>query len=293
MVNAAGRVFGMTTSANSTFYTHWALESFFKNTILNDNDEFYLIDNDNVYSDEVHDRVIVIKNQNPMSFAQNVNQFIDIANQTNKDLIFLSNDVVLTPGWLEPLELTGDKITVPSCNQTHQYSADTLILGPSLNWSEYRNRYDLLSLISARHIALPDALYFDKLLMPLYLFRLPVAVYKKIGRMDEDFVNGGEDIDYRLRAILQGINVEYVHNSYILHFNGKSTWRSQEDQQTIAIRNKKYQDQFDKKWGSDLSNLMLSAGDANSVLIKHNILNFDSNVDTFSSLIKHVHVLTN
>ena len=39
-------LFAMVTVKNSNLYTGYAIESFFKNTEVNDNDEFLLIDND-------------------------------------------------------------------------------------------------------------------------------------------------------------------------------------------------------------------------------------------------------
>ena len=59
-------VFGMVTSANSSFYTYWALKSFFETTTLQRTDKIYLIDNDGVYDDEFDPRVLVIKNETPL-----------------------------------------------------------------------------------------------------------------------------------------------------------------------------------------------------------------------------------
>ena len=116
----SGRLFGMTTSANSSFYTKWALVTLLKNTQFNDNDVIYLIDNDNCYTEQVNNRITIIKNNFPLTFAQNVNKLMSMALYADKDLIFLSNDILLTKGWLEPLEELSDAISISSCNQTHQ-----------------------------------------------------------------------------------------------------------------------------------------------------------------------------
>ena len=44
-----GNIFAMVTLKSSNFYTGYALESFFKNTVVEADDEFLLINND--YSD--------------------------------------------------------------------------------------------------------------------------------------------------------------------------------------------------------------------------------------------------
>ena len=78
-MNNTGRVFGMVTSANSSFYTFWALKSFFEHTLLTANDEVYLIDNYNAYEEMVPGRVNVIKNDAPLTFSENANKLIAIA----------------------------------------------------------------------------------------------------------------------------------------------------------------------------------------------------------------------
>ena len=281
------RLFGMITSASSMDYTPRALDSFFVNTAFTENDEFYLIDNDNVYTQPVDDRVTIIRNLKPLSFSHNVNQLINIAKQADSDLIFLSNDIILTPDWLPPLEAVDNTIVIPSCNQTHQYYTPLVQLASLIDWENYNHNYEELHNIVLHHRQTVTG-YFDLLLMPFYVFRLPKNVYNAVGLLDTEYINGGEDVDYRLRAILAGFDVKYAAASYIIHFYGKSTWRSQEDQAQIEDRNKKYRARFKEKWGEDLLNLMILGGDPNSVLIKHELMNFNYLTDSFNKLIKEV-----
>ena len=71
-------LFAMVTLKSSHIYTKYAIESFFKNTIVSDNDEFLLIDNNGCKLDEfsINKKITIIKNKLPMSFAENVNQAI-------------------------------------------------------------------------------------------------------------------------------------------------------------------------------------------------------------------------
>ena len=88
----------MVTLKSSHDYTNYAIDSFFKNTKLNNSDEFLLIDNDdcelNKFSN--YKKIKIIKNKFPMSFAKNVNQSINYALKNKKDLIFLNNDIIFT-----------------------------------------------------------------------------------------------------------------------------------------------------------------------------------------------------
>ena len=81
----------MVTVKNTNFYTEHALKSFFKYTDINRDDEFILIDNDgcDVSKFESYNKVKLIKNIKPLSFAENVNQIIDLAIKSKKDLIFI------------------------------------------------------------------------------------------------------------------------------------------------------------------------------------------------------------
>ena len=67
--------FAMVTLKSSNFYTSYALESFFKYTKINDDDEFLLIDNDNNETNKfsVYKKINIVKNSTPLSFAENIN----------------------------------------------------------------------------------------------------------------------------------------------------------------------------------------------------------------------------
>lgn len=291
MINS-GKVFGMVTSANSSFYTFWALKSFFEHTTLNENDEVYLIDNDNAYEETISNRVTIIKNAAPLTFSENANKLIAIADAADKDLIFLSNDIILTPGWLAPLEGINDAVVLPSCNQTHNYNTESFNLSPSIDWVNYGNRpAELLKIVNLHRQKVVG--YFDFLLMPFYVFRLPKNVYRTVGPFDDTFINGGEDLDYRIRTILAGFEVKYASQSYLLHFNGKSTWRNKEHQSQLDRRNRQYRERLNQKWGNDLMSFMVVGGDPNGVLSKHNLMDFDASKDFHNMLIKKIYTLTN
>ena len=211
---------------------------------------------------------------------------ITLADNADSDLIFLSNDIILTPGWADSI-LIPDTITLPSCNQTHQYKS----LIPNMNWSGYRNNFTELCEIAKIHKK-QVIKNFDTLLMPFYIFCLPKNIYKTVGLLDETFKNGGEDLDYRVRAIIAGFDLKYVAQSYVLHFNGISTWRI-EDNDQIQQRNKQYKDKFKEKWGNDLLTLMALGGNPNEPLIKHNLMNFNQLTDSHNLLIKKLYMLTN
>lgn len=279
-----GNLYAMISTKNSRSYTDIALNSFLKSTKLQNNEEFILIDNDNErnYPSEV----TVIANDVPKSFAKNCNEMI--AKADGRNFFLLSNDVVFTPGWNEPLKQYSNVLSLPSCNQTHVYSSNGLKLQSSMRIDEYNNQYFELSEIVKLHKGQNSAGFFERLLMGFYVFMLPAKVYNKVGLFDEQFgVGGGEDVDYRIRCIEKSIPVKYISQSYLLHFAGKSTWDGPEQQNEIDQRNKQYFELFSKKWGQNLANLCLVGGNTRHVIEKFQLQMLIQN-QKFSDAINYV-----
>ena len=81
----------MVTLKSSNFYTGYALESFFKNTVMEADDEFLLINNDYSEIDKfsIYNKINIVKNNQPLSFAENINQGISIAIKNQKNLVII------------------------------------------------------------------------------------------------------------------------------------------------------------------------------------------------------------
>lgn len=246
-------LYAMIISKSSRDYTDIAVSSFLQYTTLTKNDQFVIISNDDL---EFKYNGFIYYNQTPQSFSKNCNTILDLANERN--VFILSNDIVFTKNWNLPLQQYNNLILIPSCNQTHLYQYGNLNLMPSMTISDFGNQLIELNQIVSIHRSQNKSLFFERNLMAFYAFMLPSNVYKKIGYFDESFgIGGGEDVDYRLRAIDQDIPVKYSSQSYLLHFAGKSTWDGPELQQQIQERNQKYFGKFVQKYGLDLANFCL------------------------------------
>lgn len=249
----------MVTTRNSAAYTLPALDSFFRRTELKPDDRFFLIDNDGDFAvPERFARVEVIRPARPRSFAANVNDVLRRAGEARTDLAFLNNDIIFTPDWWPPLTVRDDALTLPTCNQNFQYAIEDFALRASLTLDDYdgRERHLLAAVDFHRGRMLPGAL-FDELRVNFYCFRLPPAVYDRVGLFDEAYGPGGaEDCDYNLRVRLAGFPVLFVGASYVLHFVGKSTWQNETPEQ-LRARHEKYMKRFREKWGDDLAALFV------------------------------------
>ena len=94
-----------------------------------------------------------------------------------------------------------------------------------------------------------------------------IKYLNKIGYFDTSFgKGGGEDIDYRIRCAKEGYEVNFILDSYLLHFHGKSTWDGNETQEETELRNKIYTEKFLKKWGKNLTEIFIIRKNFLSVL---------------------------
>ena len=263
----------MVTLKSSHLYTSYALESFFKNTKVNNNDDFLLIDNDGceLGNFSSYKKIKIIKNKIPMSFAKNVNQAIDKAIKSKKNLIFLNNDIVFTKNWIQPLELNLKDISIPVSNQLFPCQSDcgNLDLKVTMNLKDFNNNHLLLNEIVKKHI---EKYKLHKkaqgLLMPFFCFKIPYQILNEIGYFDTTFIDGAEDIDYRIRCAIKGYDVNFLLDSYLLHFHGKSTWDSGETYNQTEVRNKLYTEAFLKKWGTNMTQIFILRKDFSHILLE-------------------------
>ena len=264
---------------SSHFYTAYALESFFKCTKLDDSDQFFLIDNDgdDIEKFSIYEKINIIKNNSPLGFAENVNQGIEAAIKGKKNLIFLNNDIIFTKDWFEPLALISKNISIPACNQLFQYESDChkLKIKHTMKLEDFNENYKLLNDIVLKHKKkFKPQQQFQTPLMAFYCFKIPYEILNKIGYFDKTFgKGGGEDIDYRIRCAIKGYEVNFVLDSYLLHFHGKSTWDGYENVDQTEKRNEVYTKVFLKKWGKELTQIFILRKDFLNILENKNLIN--------------------
>lgn len=274
-----GNYYGIVTVKKTWQYTKVCLESFLKHTKLREQDKFIMIDNDGYWSEINPDATYdILVNETPKNYSQNMNTLLKLAEENGMDAVFISNDVVLTPNWAD--KFLDNMVSLPSCNQTHFYG-----IPDSTSLEEFNNRYALLNAAAYKH-GITNKNSFDRLSMPTYLCKIPLEVIKTVGYFDEKFNHGGEDADYRIRCLKEGFETRYC-SSYVLHFNGKSSWNGAETSKETKERNEKYQRYFMEKWGEDLYNLFMVSGNPLNVIEKHSLHNYVAQ-QKFNDLITQV-----
>ena len=253
-------IFGMVTTRHSDRYTSYALSSLIEHTKLQPEDEVILIDNDRTYTElpaECRDRVRIRVNETPRSFAANLNQTMDHARERQADIVFLNNDLIFSPAWFEPLRARGPFLVSPLSNAEITYTEGSLRCKLGMDLEEYLGKEKLFREVVRRHRKLAQG-YLKVLSFAFFAVKIPYDVYSVVGRLDESFgVGGGEDRDYSIRCYERGFELRYAMSSYILHFQGKSTWRGAETAQQTEARNRFYTEKFRQKWGEALFEVML------------------------------------
>jgi GT2 family glycosyltransferase len=243
----------MVTTGASAAYTAPALESFFEHTPWQDGDVFLLIDND-ASSDRSLivpwcDKIRVVVNPHPLSFAANGNQVINHAAQSDSDAYFLNNDVIFTADWIAPLAAIETAVVTPTCNQNYQYQMADLELKPTMALADYLGREQLFRQVVAQH-QLKHTGYVEAYKTNFFCVKIPPAVYQRVGLFDNRFgMAGGEDDDYCIRTYLHGYRVLVAIGSYLLHFGGRSTWSGPETLDQWREREQGFITAFQKKWG--------------------------------------------
>ena len=102
--------------------------------------------------------------------------------------------------------------------------------------------------------------------MPFSCFKIPYDILNQVGYLDASYgTGGGEDIDYRIRCTIKGYDVNFLLDSYLLHFHGRSTWGI-ETRKQMEERNKKYTEVFLKKWGHDMTQILILRNNFSNIL---------------------------
>jgi len=253
-------VFCFVSSAKTENYSRLALYSFFKETKLESKDIFVFVNNDGTNSfKEEYPIDIYINNKTPKSWAENFNKGLRIAKKFKSHFVVITNDIIFTENWFEPLKQKDDTILIPACNINYLYNTPYFKTAPCMQLEDYLGKESHLKNIVKFHqsnFKLDDLK--ERIFMQMYLARIPYKVHNDVGYFDHTFSNcGGEDMDYRIRAALKGYKTMLANHSLTLHFHGKSSWDGGESTEEEKVRREKYLKKGIEKWGEDLTEIFI------------------------------------
>ncbi|HVB37669.1 MAG TPA: hypothetical protein VND92_03995 [Vicinamibacterales bacterium] len=250
-------VFGMVSTRHSFALTKVAIDSFLRTTPLGPGDEFLLIDNDRSIVEPLPAGVTLLQNTSPRSFAANMNVVLRRAMRQQADAVLLNNDLVFTTGWYEPMAAETGALVSPASNAEVHYTHGAFECRFTMDLSEYVGHEDALEAVAEYNRRHPP-MFVEAHAIPFFCVRIPREVIETVGFLDERFVTGAEDKDYCIRALQAGFAVRYAARSFVLHFQGQSTWRGPETPEETYLRGDAYARRFLEKWGQTLMSLFIA-----------------------------------
>jgi len=282
-------VFCFVSSAKTEEFSALALESFFNKTKLEKGDIFVFVNNDGTNSFRKQFPIdVYINNKTPKSWATNFNKGLRIAKKLKKHFVVITNDIIFTDNWFEPLKQRDDAILIPSCNINFLYTTKEFSTSSCMQLEEYIGKEKYLDGIVQYHQSI---FKFDdlkeRIFMQLYLGRIPYKVHNEIGYFDYTFSNcGGEDMDYRIRCAIKGYKTMVANHSLTLHFHGKSSWDGSETTEKERIRREQYLERGVKKWGEDLTEIFIKGTNAKEWAYKMGLQKEFDNNESFNIIRK-------
>jgi len=193
---------------------------------------------------KTHPNLKLILNKNNRGFAGGNNQAAQGA--TGEYLVFLNNDTVVTPGWLERF-------------LAHMQSDSKIgLVGPVTNSTGNEARilvnYDTaaqMESFAAQRARSMAGQSFDIRMLAFYCVIARKNQYETIGGLDERFLVGMfEDDDLAVRYHQAGYRVICAEDIFIHHFQGASFGKLENTQYThLFEENKqKYEEKWGRKW---------------------------------------------
>ena len=159
------------------------------------------------------DQVRVVRHERNLGFAASCND--GAAAATGEWLVFLNNDTLPQPGWLDALVrhassrerigLVGSKLLFPNGTIQHAGVVFARDLSPRHIYTGF----------PAEHPAVNTSRQFQAVTGACALIRR--SLFQEAGQFDTQFVNAYEDVDFCFRLRRLGYEVHYCHESVLYH----------------------------------------------------------------------------
>ncbi len=182
----------------------------------------------------------VLRNETNLGFARSNNQ---AANQARGDLLlFLNNDLELSPGWLEPmLELErrlpeiGAVGNIQRNFQTGLVDHAGIFFDPSgMPTHAWKTRKRL-----------PKGEWKERLAITAACMLMKRSLFESMGGFDESYRNGMEDVDLCVRLRQAGYRLVVAHQSVIRHHISSSPGRHEHNERNSEL--------FRRRWSNTMS----------------------------------------
>lgn len=219
---------------NHIDYTKLCVESLYRFTSHLD---FELITVNNGSSDGTEEFFKTLSNEKKINFACNVggdtaiNAGLQLA--AGKYTLFLSNDLELTPHWLDNLLICIESaenigMVVPACSASSNYQQVDL---------PYQNRDEMVQMAGEYNVSNPLH-WEERIRLITYTFLIPTELFKDMGGFAEIYNPGGfddDDLSFRIRRA--GYKLLFAKDTFVHHY-GSITINTDYEKQNLLARNR-------------------------------------------------------
>jgi GT2 family glycosyltransferase/glycosyltransferase involved in cell wall biosynthesis len=160
--------------------------------------------------------LVAILNEENLGFARACNQGLDAS--SGELVLYLNNDTIPQPGWLEPLAAALEDPAVGIAGAKLLYEDGTIqhagVAVRQLDGDPYPFHV---------HLCAPaDAPYVSRSRDVQMVTGACLLARRDLARFDEAYVNGHEDLDLCLRAREAGFRIRYVPESVVVHLESRT-----------------------------------------------------------------------
>jgi GT2 family glycosyltransferase/tetratricopeptide (TPR) repeat protein len=185
--------------------------------------------------------VQIIRNQENLGFAKACNQGARAAR--GKYLVFLNNDTIPEPGWLDALVreveehpevgIVGSKLLY--ADGTIQHAGVVFMRSHLIPYHAYQKVPADLPAVNQRR-------EFQAVTAACMLIRR--ELFEAVGGFDEAFVNGFEDVDLCLKVRDKGARVVYQPRSVLYHLESQTPGRHAQDEENSRLLQTRWGDRW-------------------------------------------------
>ncbi|GAB4233504.1 MAG: hypothetical protein OHK0028_09330 [Deltaproteobacteria bacterium] len=218
---------------NKVEYTRKCVESLSRTVDSAGPVEIVLVDNGSTdgtreFLDSLGGDVVIVRNAENLGFAVACNQGARVSRGRN--IVFLNNDTVPQPGWLEALFAASKEEGADICGARLVYP-DGRIQHAGVAFNAEGVGYHIFNGLPKDHPAVTKRRCFQAVTAACMLVRRELL--DELGGFDEGYRNGFEDVDFCLRAGGKGHRILYVPECVVVHHEETSEGRKAHDRENL------------------------------------------------------------
>ena len=172
--------------------------------------------------------IVIVRNTKNLGFAASCNQGARVARGRN--LVFLNNDTVPQPGWVQALLDAAKEEDAAICGARLIYP-DGRIQHAGVAFHSGGIGYHIFNGFPKDHPAVTKRRRFQAVTAACMLVRRDL--FEELAGFDEGYRNGFEDVDFCLRAGEKGYRVLYAPESVVVHHEETSEGRKANDRENL------------------------------------------------------------